>query len=215
MQNKQNTIFTIIGHKGSGKTTLTEIITLVNNKPAIMVDPCGQFESEHERRKIFHSFGEFRAWIYTRANLNIFYQGKLELVIREPNDEEFDEICLISRKIGKHTFVVDEADLYAPPSITKKAPFYKLVNMGRHSEVDIVTTSRRPARISKDITSQTDVMLFSQSLEPRDHDYIKGYIGKEWIEPVQTLPKFSYLMVDKERKKSIIKVSEISAKLMS
>lgn len=215
MQNKQNTIFTIIGHKGSGKTTLTEIITLLNNKPAIMVDPCGQFIAEHERRKIFKSFSEFRAWIHNTKNLHIFYEGKLELVVREPDDEEFNELCKISRKIGRHTFVVDEADLYAPPSITKDKPFYKLVNMGRHSEVDIITTSRRPARISRDLTSQTDIVFFAKSLEPKDHDYIKNYIGKEYVETVQNLPKFSYLMVDKNREKHLIKVSKKSAELMA
>jgi len=215
MQNKQNTIYTIIGHKGFGKTTLTEILTLMNNKPAIMVDPCGQFISEHKRRKIFHSFGEFRAWIYNRKNLNIFYEGKLELVVREPNDEEFDEICLISRKIGKHTLVVDEADLYAPPSITKNKPFYKLVNMGRHSEVDIITTSRRPARISRDITSQTDVVFFARVLEPNDKDYIKKYIGEQHIKTAETLKKYSFLMIDQEREPHLIKVSKKSAELIS
>ena len=105
------------------------------------------------------------------------------------------------------TFVVDEIDMFFDTRADKKSQMYKLVHYGRHNKIDIITTSRRPANISRNLTSQTDIFYFSKIREPNDKKYIKQSIGVEYVETVEKLERFTFLKVEEDTI-SIIKTTK-------
>jgi len=203
----QNKIQTVIGHKGYGKTALTEALTLLNDKPAIIADPRFQYECEVKRRIEFKSVGEFRKWIHVTANFRDFYKYKLELVVHA-FDDTFQELGELVYKMKSLTFVVDEVDMFFDTRATSKNSLYKIIHYGRHSQIDLISTSRRPANISRNLTSQTDLFYFSKLREPTDKKYIKDAIGLEYVNVVENLDKFSFLKYEDEENKSILRTSE-------
>lgn len=203
----QNKIYTIIGHKGYGKTKLTEILITLNDKPCIIADPRYQYEPK-EYRRFFKNVGHFRKYILNNNNRREFYRCKLELVVNGLNEDSFEELAALIYKMKNISFLVDEVDMFAPPTMNYKKSFYKLIHYGRHLQIDIFTTSRRPANISRNLTSQTDVTIFSKVREPNDKKYLKAFIGERYVKVAQSLPKFSFLVIDEDERDYILKVSE-------
>lgn len=209
----QNKIYTIIGQKGHGKTKLTEILTTLNNKPVIIADPRYQYECKPYRR-FFKNVGHFRKYILNNINRREFYRCRLELVINGLNRDSFDELAALVLKMKNISFLVDEIDMFADSRMTNKAPFYSLIHYGRHNQIDIFTTSRRSANISRDLTSQTDIIIYTRVKEPNDKKYIANYIGDEYVSIARSLPKFSFLVIDEHDQAEVIKISQKASNLV-
>ncbi|MDX1808305.1 MAG: AAA family ATPase [Sulfurospirillaceae bacterium] len=213
IKQKQNKIITVIGHKGYGKTALTEALMLMYDKPTIIADPRFQYSTFQKRRVSFRSVGDFRKWIYNTANFKDFYKYKLELVVNA-FDDTFEELAHIVRQMRSLMFVVDEVDMFLDPRATKNNSLNKIIQYGRHHEIDIITTSRRPANISRNLTSQTDIFYFSKLREPTDKLYIKQAIGAEYVSTVENLERFSFLEFEDEEHQKIITTSERDLELL-
>lgn len=190
----QNTIVNIIGQKGYGKTVFTEKIIIGLGKATIIVDPRLQYKTDQKRRYFFSSPHEFKNWIVD--NYRNFKKYKLELVI-DTMPSEFEIISNIVLKMKNITFLVDEIDMFSDPKSEDKG-LNKLIHYGRHNKIDIVGTSRRPANISRDLTSQTDFFYLSRISEPTDLKYFKARFGIEIVNELQNLDKFEFLQIDDE-----------------
>jgi len=213
MSQIQNKIYTIIGQKGHGKTKLTEVLISLNKKPCIIADPRYQYEQKPYRR-FFKNVGHFRKYILNNANRREFYRCSLELVVNGLNRESFEELASIVLKMRDISFLVDEIDMFADSRMTNKASFYSLIHYGRHNQIDIFTTSRRSANISRDLTSQTDIIIYTRVKEPNDKKYIANYIGDEFVTVARNLPKFSFLVINEHDEAKVVKISEKVAKLI-
>lgn len=200
----QNKIYTVIGHKGYGKTVLTEKLAILTDKPTIILDPRFQYE-ENIRRIVFTSVSKFVSWISKKENYKIFMLHKLELVVRTIDDAE--QLAELVYKMRNITFVIDEIDMFFDTRTNKESYFNKLAQYGRHYEIDIITTSRRPANISRNLTALTDIFYFSRLREPNDKKYIKALLDQEQVEVVANLEKFTFLRIEDEEKE-IIKTTQ-------
>lgn len=209
----QNLIKTVIGHKGYGKTKLTEKLALLTNRPTIFLDPRSQYE-ENIRRIAFTSVTKFENWISQKENYVIFMQYKLELVVRAIDEDDAERLAELVYNMKKITFVIDEIDMFFDTRTNKKSYFNKLVQYGRHNQIDIITTSRRPANISRNLTALTDIFYFSRLREPNDKKYVKHSIGTEYVDVIADLEKFSFLKVEDE-KKEIIKTTQKDVAILS
>ncbi len=196
MKQTQNSIITLIGHKGHGKTAFSEKLIIHLNKPTIIADPRGQYNPDVARRLHFTSVGLFRKWI--SSNYRDFIAYKLECIVN-CYDDDFEELTNLVSKMKKVTFLIDEVDMFFDTRADKKHPLYKLVHYGRHNEIDIVSTSRRPANISRNLTSQTDTFYLSKITEPVDTKYFKMRYGNAIIERLQSLNKFEFLKVEEDK----------------
>ena len=201
----QNKIISVIGHKGYGKTTLTEKLAILTDKPTIICDPRFQYNTVLLRRLHFKSVSSFRKWLSEKNNYMIFKKYKLEIIVNAFTDT-FEELATLVNKMNNITFVIDEIDMFFDTRADNKTQMYKMVNYGRHNKIDIITTSRRPARINRDLTSQTDVFYFSRLREPNDKKYIKALYGADEVSQVENLEKFSFLRCEDD-KKEIIKTT--------
>jgi hypothetical protein len=208
----QNKIYTVIGHKGYGKTTLTEKLAIETDKPTIIADPRGQYEP-NDRRIIFTSVLNFIMFI--ESNYTKFKQGKLELVVTCTLDD-FEELGKYVYRMKKVCFVIDEIDMFFDTRATSKNIVNKLVQYGRHNQIDIITTSRRPANISRNLTALTDVFYFAKIREPNDKKYVKQSIGDEFVKTVESLNRFEFLKVDIDTEsKEIIKTTMRDLQVLS
>jgi hypothetical protein len=212
-QKKQNKIVTVIGHKGDGKTVLTELLTVANDKPAIIADPRGQYPTECRRRLSFKNPRQLKLWIYDSTNFKEFYRYKLELIC-SVDDENFQELAQLVYQMRSVNFVVDEVDMFFSAAATNKNYLYKIVHYGRHNLIDIISTSRRPANISRNLTSQTDIFYFSKLNEPADIKYFKNICGDKYLNAVQNLPKYSFLEVKENGNISMIRTTENEIRLI-
>ncbi|MDR1976456.1 MAG: hypothetical protein LBQ18_05640 [Campylobacteraceae bacterium] len=123
----------------------------------------------------------------------MFYNFKLELVCKV-DDENAQELAkFIDNYIYRASICIDEVDMFFNASSTSKNYIYRLIHYGRHKEIDIFSTSRRPANISRNVTSQTDIFYFSQIKEPFDLKYFRDIAGDKYLEKVQSLPPYSFL----------------------
>jgi len=208
----QNKIYTVIGHKGHGKTTLTEKLAILTDKPTIIADPRFQYKP-NDRRIFFKNPNEFIYFI--NNNYLTFKRAKLELVVN-CNLDNFEDLGKYVYKMKNVCFVIDEIDMFFDTRSTPKNIVNQLVQYGRHSQIDLITTSRRPANISRNLTALTDIFLFSRLREPNDKKYIKDSIGQEYVKTVENLDKFSFLQVDiEEEETKIIKTTERDLKILS
>ncbi|WP_345984314.1 hypothetical protein WCX49_06665 [Sulfurimonas sp. HSL-1656] len=199
----QNQIVTVIGHKGYGKTKLTELLALLKRRPTIIADPRYQYEPKPWRVH-FGSVEQFRKWIHDRDNIATFYEYKFELVVQGVDPDSFEVLAWIVMKMKAITFLVDEVDMFAPPTMNNKKAFYHLIHYGRHNRIDIITTSRRPPNISRNLTAMTDLFFFSKIRENTDKKYMENYIGKEHAETAKRLERFHFLMIGEDLEKAQI-----------
>ncbi|PLY11379.1 MAG: hypothetical protein C0626_02075 [Arcobacter sp.] len=209
----QNEIKGIIGKKGYGKTKLTEKEMIFTDKPTIILDPRFQYE-ENTRRIVFMSVSSFIAWITKRDNYKIFMQYKLELVVRAIDIEDAELLAQTVYKMKKICFVIDEIDMFFDTRTNKKSFFNQLVQYGRHNEIDIIYTCRRPANISRNLTALTDIFYFSRLTEPTDKKYVSDTVSKDAEDIVVNLEKFSFYRIEDE-KKEIIKTTAKDLAILS
>ncbi len=199
-----NKIITVIGKKGYGKTTLVKLLVLLSNKPSIIIDPRFQFENEHYL--YFNNTENAEQWL--KDNFQKFYAFNKKIVIQSAEKQKIDSFLEFIYKYFKDiVLVIDEIDMfYNQKGFNDETSFYKLIHYGRHSRIDIITTSRRPANIPKDLTSQTDEFCLFQTKENNDIKYLSQYLyGQEVFETLRNLERFKYMEYDTEKDEFKIK----------
>ena len=87
--------------------------------------------------------------------------------------------------------MVDEVDKWVE---LHKIPqgFNALIQYGRHQEIALYLATRRPADISKKVTSQAQVAYIGAMHEPRDVEYLRKAYG-EGAEGAPALDNFQFL----------------------
>lgn len=197
MQSKSNTFHTIIGKKGYGKSSLCDILLILNARPALILDTTNGFSKLGRNRLFFDEISELN--VYLQNNYLKFINKKQQLILQTRDPEQFEELCITAYKCQKISLFIDEIDFYCGASLSKKSAFYEIIHTGRHKEIDLYTASRRPANISRDLTSQTDIFYLTMVTENRDFDYIKQAFGEEVAEHLKTIEKFNFLTIDKSK----------------
>lgn len=183
---KANTITTILALKGSGKSVLTEFLILQNSKSSIIFDPnetLGAFKN-----RVFidgaRSYEAFKAVLKVLQKAN---GAKVDIVIINCFDCE-PLLSMIWQRLENMLIVIDEVDLYYSAFIPRDTAFFSFINRGRHKQFDLIANARRPAKIPRDLTSQSDfIYLGFVGREPLD---LKFY--KEVFCRTDNLPKTKY-----------------------
>ncbi len=103
-------------------------------------------------------------------------------------------LCEIIIRHEDLLFVIDEVDFFDSPA-SQAREFKKMIHYSRHYHIDIITTSRRPANISRDLTSQTDVFDIFRITEKRDLDYFYA-LNAELPEMIKALEPHHFIEYD-------------------
>lgn len=107
--------------------------------------------------------------------------------------EQWPWICRIAETVGNLCLVCEEVHLFAPAS-RMDPQFYRLVTLGRHSNVTMLCVSQRPATVNRTLTSQASRIIVYRFHEPRDVKYFREMIGAD-ADRIPHLPDFEPLEV--------------------
>lgn len=171
--------------RGEGKTTLARRFVKHRAQPCIIVDPLSQFDGRR-----FFDARTLLDYILQGGGLSI--SSPLIATIYEP--EDFSIICKVALAYKNIMLVVDEVDLFDSP-FSSDPSFKRIIHLGRHYKIELITTSRRPANISRDITSQTAEFYIYKVTEKRDLDYF-SYLNADLPERIRALNKYHFIKYD-------------------
>ena len=157
----ENRITTILGMKGSGKTTLVKALTK-NRRRILFLDP----NHEYRQGLIFRSFQDLLGWHKLGEDREQRY------ICRFESDAEIEQALEFVWALRGWAFVAEEVDLICSPTSIDET-FSRIIRHGRHRSIDVFAVSRRPAEISKLLTSQSDEIVTFMHEEDLDLDYLK------------------------------------------
>lgn len=173
---KSNKIQTILALKGSGKSVLTEFLWLQNPKPCIIFD-------------INHTYGAFKNRVFISNNNTQATFRAICAVLEKNQGKKVDIVVTDSLEIEPLLFliwdsfdnigvVIDEIDTYYGAFISRDTALFSFINRGRHKQIDLIANARRPAKIPRDLTSQSDyIWLGFIGREPLDLKYFREVFG--------------------------------------
>lgn len=156
-------VHAILGHRGSGKSRLARAIIAPARK-LLIVDTLGE-----------HSVLATRVDLQTlvtnlAANPTAYRYG-----VTPQNLETVDWLERVAAARPGCCIFIDEIDFWYPDSrATVGAGLSSLVRYGRHYNQSVVAIARRPADLSRTITSQATLWCFPMR-EPRDRAYVQGF----------------------------------------
>jgi hypothetical protein len=125
------------------------------------------------------------------ARFRIMYQpftGELE--------HHFEAVTALALAYGKNgpgiIYAVDEIDKFCTASFVPPA-MKDLINYGRHRKVSMICTSRRPAQVARELTSQCSEIRCFRTTEPRDIRYFSDIMGDTAAQKLPALGEYQYL----------------------
>ena len=213
---KRNQISTIISRKGAGKSVLMQYLLLKNNKSCVVFDPTHSLPPFKNR--IFfdyekHGVRGFRRLInYIGARI---YRQKIDIVITNCNEPE-EILDIVYYNLYGLCIVMDEVDLAYKPMLSQDSTLYKILNFGRHKELDFIGVCRRPANCPRALTSQSDYLYLGiHNKEPRDSSYLKEFINTKALNAYETLNLYDFLKIDLTKQKSeVFRLPKYALKLL-
>jgi hypothetical protein len=171
-------IVCVFGRRGQGKTSALRALV------------------KHERRVIvWDIFREHRVvWTDTLEDLIDYLEANPErfrVGLSDVDTSSGLHVLVVGKATGNCTIVLEEVDLLARPAYEPKV-FREVVAQGRHWGLSLFCTSRRPAEVSRLLTSQASDVICFATHEPRDIAYLRAVIGDD-AERLINLPPLTCL----------------------
>lgn len=178
----------LVGKRGHGKTTLAkQIIKQVAKEKKLSVIILDS-ENEYTDTANFE-FPDIPLFV-AHIDRHGLKPGKVyNLQISE--EISFYDFFDIIEDLRDVFFVYEEASKFTSPSYIPREIFNSVMYGRRKNQFYLVIT-RRPAEISKHLSSQCDLLYALRVSEVRDVTYLKNYLTKDEIEQVQHLEKPLY-----------------------
>jgi DNA helicase HerA-like ATPase len=152
-----NGLYTILGQRGSGKTTLAKYLIVNLHKQGVKV-------------KVYDYLDEYR----NMQNFAEIHRADLNNL-----DKDFDEWLKTNMK-EECFLVVEEADKFFPKSVRNitgiRAEF---IHRGRHYGVGGMFISRRTANLHNDVLSQSYAIISFYQFLPNDVEYLYEFMGDD------------------------------------
>jgi len=159
----------INGKRGFGKTTkarnLIKHIKKEKTKAIIVLDPLNEYDGDYEITDI----DLFYSMIFD-SGLDI---GKI-YVLKFRRKAELYEVIDYIQSAHDVYLVIEEASIVTSPHFISEE-LSDIVNLGRHSNINYMAVCRRPAEISRELTSQAHTIISFRQTEKRDVQLLEYY----------------------------------------
>lgn len=177
-----------LGIRGYGKTTAA--LALSREAPRLLAyDPFGEHEA---LRMTLSEAADYLIEAERHQRLDKFRIG-----IYPYEDDEPRKIAVLAWEIATRcpdglVLVLEEADQIAP--VTGVSPdVARLVSQGRHVNLEIIATTRRPAEVARILTANAAEYYIFRIQEPGDLTYLRSVIGPEATARVAELPEYAFV----------------------
>lgn len=177
----QSCIITVIGRKGSGKTTLSRQLAK-NYQRRIVFD----FANEHPGRYV-KSAENFIAYDrkYPFESINVRFEVDADTEEVEGITEDILHYLyktnLNTHNLKNTVVVFEEAQFFFPQKISSNT-ITRILTVGRHAGLNIIANTQRPAIVSKTLLSQSDEIYTSFIWEKYDLKYLQSVVGDGVLE---------------------------------
>lgn len=192
-------VITIIGKRGSGKTTLSRKFHESGIWPRVVVfDRLGEYDA-NGFSIVVSGFDAFTAAIKLHArnaSWRILYRFDIE---SGSQDFQFNEALRVLYYLGAVCIVVEETWNFSSKNFLPK--WYKEILLtGRHGKnkilaqgITLITTSQRPAEVHKTVFSQSNHIFCGTMFENNDIKYLAEFVGRENSDNLQALAMGKFL----------------------
>lgn len=172
-----NTIISVFGRKGSGKTELVKR-SVQEHARVVVLDTLGEYPFE-----VVTGFDACLAALEAAEE-----RPRFRLSLRCADLQDMLELAGVVYELTNICLVVEETSFYCSSSALPDE-LSQLVRYGRHRQIDQFYVSRRPAEIARDLTAQSDLIVSFTQSEPRDLDYLARVAGRD-VSALRTLPRY-------------------------
>lgn len=167
----ENTLFSLFGQKGAGKSTWLEEIALKAKKRLLILDTlCKDYTSGD----IITDYTTLLQRVAPVAD-----EGSFRLIVRIPGFER-DVLRLFAfdneqrrALMTKCTLVVEEVSWFCDTH-TIDPSIQSILQYGRHSQINLVTVARWPFEINRNLTRAADFVASFRQTEPNDLKYFRS-----------------------------------------
>jgi hypothetical protein len=182
---RTNLVITVIGKKGSGKSHLIKTQIIPKFRRVIIIDALCEYQ--YYAVESVADFYDFMQANYERDFFRVAYRPHSEHA-----EGQFFKICAALEDV---LIVIEESDLYC--SATAIDPYIRhMVRYGRHKRQNLVFVSRRMAALSREMTSQSNILLTFEQTEVIDLKHFSALGVKP--ERFQALKKYEFMVIPGE-----------------
>jgi hypothetical protein len=191
-------ILLVAGKRKSGKTFLQWREFNLATHRRIIFDTEDQYKKENGYTitgwQIFHQPGPLREYLATQIRADVLK------VIYKPlagnKAWHFRTVTRIvieyARRVPGILYGVDEIDQFCNPNEPLGPELNECVEYGRHRNISMSCTTRRPHKVSRNLTAQCAEMRIFKTNEPRDKKYFEEFIGSA-VKDLPQLGQYEYL----------------------
>lgn len=188
-------ILLILGQRGCGKSTLSEMMT-EDCRRLFVYDTLNNCRV---RGVIIESYDELVAFWSSILDKNPKAERTFPFrIIYRPVDpqEDFERICDLVYSLGYLTFLVEEVDSFiGSQKDSLPRDFLNIVQRGRHRDIELIGITQRPYAIPPILRSQAKEIYTFRQFEPRDIDFMRAFIGDE-ADKIRDLADYEYIFWD-------------------
>jgi len=180
-----NTIISIFGVKGSGKTTLVQEIA--REHPRVFAfDTVGQYGPELGAKVVF-GLGPGAVAMVEASRRERFFVS-----LRSDNVDDLVRLLAVAYEVTDSLVIVEEASFFSSPAFLP-VELSQLVRLGRHRRISQVYVAQRPSEVHRAITAQSDLVVSFHQEEDRDLLFLKGRFGQR-VEKLRTLQRYKVMV---------------------
>lgn len=174
----------VLGKGGSGKSTLTRAWVEQLRGRVLIFDSAAE-PGYAQGAEIVEDQGEL-----VRVLLGGF--DPIRICYRDTMPGAFERFNRVAWAAEDATLVWEEVDRWCDAGRLAQWAF-AIVNQGRHRNLRVIATARRPARVSRDLTANASRIVAFATREPRDLRYLAEYVGEEAAAKIPGMAPFHAL----------------------
>lgn len=190
----------VTGGTGSGKSTLLRRSLLPQVPRAIIVDPVGEFRRERfkDRNARVFDLAEIPGALRTLTRRERWRlvadipASSFPILARSLVPERLAVEPSLALAVGGCTLVCDEIHTIASHSAPQEVQ--ELWQRGRHVGLSILAATQRPAKVSRTVTSMSQVLIACQTHEPADLAYLRDIFPRSVHQELQELARYHALV---------------------
>ena len=200
---RENTVISIIGQKGSGKSYLTKQI--LTEFPRVFILDNTQ---EYARAEIVEGFNDCVARIVKASR-----EKRFTISLRAETTDQDIALLRLIETVPYVLVVIEEASRYVSSARLPDA-IAKLIRFGRHKCISQIYLARRATELHRDLTANSDVIITFHQHEPRDLLYLREFMGEKVGDKgikARKLSKYRFIAWGKKSKAPRIVISRLQS----